>query len=322
VSDVRDHELATALDSPPPGDAVLKSYRYLRITLVALLVGVAAAVGYQTWRQGFHLLSSVSAYYYTPAQAIFVGCLIGMAACMIALKGTTGPEDLFLNLGGIFAAVVAVVPTSRGQDYEAAVRACRAGAGPLLTDKASSNLDCPTVQALADATRANVENNMFALLFLGLLGLVATALFALKAKTLNDRDGIDWRGFGAVTALLIAIAFTFWAAREWFVGHAHFIAAVGLFACVVVVTVENIFRHQAEKSGTEGTPRSVGVLIRPTHTDDGYIWVARLMLPATAIVAGLWIAHVITLFWLEIFVAGYFAAFWTTQTIERLGKER
>jgi hypothetical protein len=110
--------------------------------MVCLLLGLGVAVGYQTWRQGCHLLSSVSAYYYTPAQAIFVGALIGLGACMIALKGTRPVEEIFLNLGGRFAAVVAIVPTSRGSDFRTAVAACRA-AGPLLTEKASSGPDCP-----------------------------------------------------------------------------------------------------------------------------------------------------------------------------------
>ena len=74
-----------------------------------------------------------SAYYYTPAQAIFVGALIGLAACMIALKGTTPVEDVFLNLGGVFAAVVAIVPTARDADYQAAVRACQDAVGELAS---------------------------------------------------------------------------------------------------------------------------------------------------------------------------------------------
>jgi hypothetical protein len=36
-------------------------------------------------------------------------------------------EEVFLNLGGMFAAAVAIVPTSRGEDYETAVRACDQG---------------------------------------------------------------------------------------------------------------------------------------------------------------------------------------------------
>src|ERR1700754_2253801 len=73
------------------------SYLYLRTAIVLLLVGLAAAVFYQYWQQGGPLLASVSAYYYTPAQVIFVGSLIGLGACMVALKGMTVVEDVFLN---------------------------------------------------------------------------------------------------------------------------------------------------------------------------------------------------------------------------------
>jgi hypothetical protein len=73
-------------DQQQDGDAIKKSYRYLRLAMVGLLLCVAAAVLYQSWRQG-DLLGSVSAYYYTPAQAFFVGGLIGLGACMIALRG-------------------------------------------------------------------------------------------------------------------------------------------------------------------------------------------------------------------------------------------
>jgi hypothetical protein len=118
------------------------SYRYLRIAMVGLLLALAAAVFYQSSQQD-SFLASVSAYYYTPAQAAFVGALIGLGASMIALQGMTPPEDMFLNLGGIFAIVVAIVPTGRGADFDTAVRACRESGGTLLTHLASKNLDCP-----------------------------------------------------------------------------------------------------------------------------------------------------------------------------------
>ena len=171
-------------------DTLAKSYRYLRLAMVGLLACLAAAVGYQSWRQG-DLLGSVSAYYYTPAQAFFVGGLIGLGACMIALKGTTPVEDLFLNLGGVFAAIVALVPTGRDADYRAAVRACREAGTPLLTQKASTGrLDCPTVQVLEATTKANVDNNLAALLFVGAIVLVAAFVVARKDGPLKrEADG-------------------------------------------------------------------------------------------------------------------------------------
>ena len=53
------------------------SYQYLRTAMVALLIGLAVAVFYESALQEF-FLASVSAYYYTPAQAICVCALIGL----------------------------------------------------------------------------------------------------------------------------------------------------------------------------------------------------------------------------------------------------
>jgi hypothetical protein len=58
-------------------DVWMKTYRYLRIAMALLLIALATAVFYQSKRQG-SLLASVSACYYTPAQSIFVGALIGL----------------------------------------------------------------------------------------------------------------------------------------------------------------------------------------------------------------------------------------------------
>jgi hypothetical protein len=183
-------------------DIVAKSYRYLRLAMVGLLLCLAAAVGYQSVRQGWPPLGSVSAYYYTPAQAFFVAGLVGLGACMIALKGTTPIEDLFLNLGGVFAAIVALVPTGRDTDYRAAVRACKEAGTPVLTQKASTGrLDCPTVQALEATAKANVDNNLVALLIVGAIVLIATFVIAQKARPLRPHADGDAgrRPLGEVT---------------------------------------------------------------------------------------------------------------------------
>jgi hypothetical protein len=307
----------SAAATPSPDDTWVKSYRYLRTAMVGLLIALGVSVGYQTWRQGFDLLGSVSAYYYTPAQAIFVGALVGIAACMIALKGTTPVEDVFLNLGGMFAAVVAIVPTSRGEDYESTLRECSQAATPVLTHVAATKVDCPSLQALEAATRANVENNMFALLVLGVLGILATVLFALR-----DRRGSGTKALGIAAAVLVyaAGAFAYFRSIAWFVHNAHYLAAGGLVLCIFVVAVVNARRHQTTRDGVAQAPGTVGVLLSPRH-HDWYAWIARAMLIATVGGALLWYFEVITLFWLEIAVAALFALFWTVQTIEQLGDE-
>ncbi len=302
-------------------DVQVKSYRYLRTAMVGLLIALAAAVFYQLWRQRFHVLSSVSAYYYTPAQAMFVGGLIGLGACMIALRGATGFEDVGLNLGGMFAAVVAVVPTSRGADFESAMRACQQTNTPLLTRQGSGGFDCPTVQALIAATKANVQNNVAALLVVGFLGLVATVLFAYSdAKAGRPRrfGVLFWWGLGA-SFVLWALGFVgMLVSLDWFVHHAHFIAAIGFFVCIVAVAVANAVRRQRpdinEHSGmrlTLGAARDV--LTRRPHL---YTWFVWAMLGVAGVGVALFFAGVITLFWVEISVALLFALFWITQTVE------
>jgi hypothetical protein len=285
-------------------------YPSVRIAIIGLLVGLGVAVLYQTGRQGWHLLDSVSAYYYTPAQAIFVGALIGLAACMIVLRGTNHVEEVFLNIGGMFAAVVAIVPGTRGRDFETAVRACAHTGSPPLTHRASPTLDCPTVEALAKAARDNIENNMTALLVVGVLGLVATVLLVLRYR----RAGAPSQGprpirWGFVLALLVwaAGAVAFWGYLDWFIDHAHYVAAGGLFVCIVVVALANAFRRQGR--------------IAPTRRDP-YGWLGLLMVGVGLVMGILVLMHVVSLFWLETSVAFLFLVFWTVQTIEQLPPRR
>ncbi|MFF0372338.1 hypothetical protein [Micromonospora sp. NPDC005087] len=287
-------------------DVEVKSYRYLRTAMVALLLGLGAAVMYHSLQAGA-FLASVSAYYYTPAQAIFVGALIALGACMIALKGTNEVEDVFLNLGGMFAAVVAIVPTSRGSDYRTAVRACEQADSPALEE-----LDCPTVRTLAEATKANVENSTVALLFVGALALLAAILFySLKDRRTPGAKFPRW-AYAAALVVYGGSAGAFAASRAWFIDNAHYIAAVGLLACIIVVAVANALRRD---QGRQETLNAVpGALAR---SRDFYAWFARILLGAAAVGTLLWLVDWISLFLLEIVVAAFFAVFWMVQTIER-----
>jgi hypothetical protein len=303
-------------------DTWVKSYTYLRTAMVLLLFGLGVAVFYQTGRQWL-FLASVSAYYYTPAQGIFVGALVGLGVCMVALRGTTDAEDVFLNLGGMFAAVVAIVPTSRGSDYESAVRACEQNAEPLLTQKASTGMKCPDVMALADATRANVQNNMVALLTLGLLGLLATLLFARRDRRPQPgraRTGARlWVTVGFATAAVVWAAglLTLLTAVKSFIHYAHYVAAFGLLLCILVVAAVNARRHEKNQPPTAAAAPALQTMSAAVARYR-YRWIAFAMLTVAVLGIGLLMLDVITLFWLEIAVAFLFALFWFVQTVEQL----
>jgi hypothetical protein len=305
----------------------VKSYTYLRVAIVGLLVALGAAVFYQSAKQG-SFLASVSAYYYTPAQAIFVGALIGMGTAMIALRGRSAAEEIFLNLGGVFAAVVAIVPTSRGTDYRTAVDACRDQATTLVTGLASGGADCPTVLALEEATRANVQNNVLALLVVGLLSLAATCFFGRRDRVLNDR----WFRIGFVTAALVWTlgAFSFVVGLGLLIAWGHYVAAVLLLLCILAVAVANATRRRtAEESGDgaglDGAPDTSTVgsaMFRQPQRLDRYAWLAWVMLVGTVLGIVLWVVGLLSLFWLEIAAALLFAVFWAVQTIEQLPPRR
>ena len=282
--------------------------------MVGVLVALGVAVVYQSVQQGT-LLASISAYYYTPAQAIFVGALIGLGVAMIALRGTTDFEDVVLNLGGMLAPVIAVVPTSRGEDFRAAVRVCRTADVSVLTDRATTALDCPPVRSLTAATKANVENNMVALFVAGGLALVVTLLFAwVERKTDMSSPGLSRKllwGFGLAAALYLLGLVAFWVGTDGFIDNAHYYAAAGLFMAIVVIVVANAVRKN------EAADRPVGVSDLARREGRWYLYLAVIMVVAAGVLSWLVLTRVVTLFWLEAVLIALFAVFWVAQTWEQ-----
>jgi len=91
--------------------SVEKTYRALRYGLgvMALLLPVALAVGGAF--KGVSLQASLSAYYHTSLRDVFVGVLFGAGAGLLLYKGFRWDEDWALNFAGVFAVLVALVPT-------------------------------------------------------------------------------------------------------------------------------------------------------------------------------------------------------------------
>ena len=96
---------------PRPAVAAVKTYRYLRLAMVAMVLGLAVAVGHEVLRvEGNCWQTSLSGYYYTPVQNLFVGALVAIGVCLVSLKGNTDSEDVLLNFAGLCAPFVALVP--------------------------------------------------------------------------------------------------------------------------------------------------------------------------------------------------------------------
>jgi len=267
--------------------SVLSTYRYLRVAMVLLVLLLSAAVVLQIfgadpdcWQR------SVSAYYYTPARAVFVASLCAIGACLVVYRGNTDAEDVALNASGLLAFVVAFVPTQVDDTCPA------------------SNVPTP---AELDAA---VTNNVWALI-VGGAALTAVSWF-LRVRTAPDERGGSLSVWPLVASSVgvgvLPFVFVRWhdAVRD----HGHDVAAIALFAGIVVVVAMNALGLAAQSDG--GTPVARRVANR--YTVVGVAMVGTFV--------GVLVAHWAVpsflqwLFWLEALLIAEFAAYWVLQTVE------
>jgi hypothetical protein len=261
-----------------------KTYRYLRVAVVAMAVLLGVSVGIEIVFGPRGILDSISAYYYTPVRGVFVGALIAVGLGLVAIKGREGWEDSMLNLAGMLAPLVALVPT------------------PISIPVAGFEVERRTVPAeLVPA----VENNVAALLVLGVVGLV------FAAATVQDGPyrSAHLRGVAGAGVLLVGLAVWFGVGRESFLEYGHYAAAVPMFGLIVGVAVVNA-RHT--RSGAVMSRLAAATYRR------AYAAIAAAM-GATIVVGVVFFAlgsELPWLFWVEVVLLTLFAAFWVFQTAE------
>jgi hypothetical protein len=271
-----------------PKDASTKTYQYLRIGMVGMvgLLVISLTIEYvraECFQQ------SISAYYFTPVRAIFVGGLMAIGAALIFISGRTLAEDVLLSIAGFFAPVVAIIPTTD-------VGEC------FSTDPPAD----PIINGdLAPWVVAGIRNNVPALLVMGVIGLVVVALLPLVTENKNT-----WTAFRdsaastkvALGVIALVLLVGFWAYNYWdgFFDHAHGYAAIAMFGFLALAVASNAWEdwRDGQKS-----------------------WFWTYLLIALAMpVAGLvvWLAndgwdHAVLV--LEAVEIGLFVAFWGLQTV-------
>ena len=255
----------------------IKTFNYLRVAIVALVVGLFSAVGYEWVVAPDHCFQeSISAYYYTPVRGYFVAALLGIGVCLFCLKGSTDIEDGLLNLAGMFAPVVALVPTpSRGE--------------------------CASVLGSKADLSEQVANNVFALILVGSIGLIVIAVQTVRRFAhipLHAR-----MGYAAAAAVWIAIGLVFALDLESFVGNAHYAAAVPMFVCIVAVVFVNAFAYEKKTEAASARNRYAAV---------GLTMILTSALIGLCAILG-WNHAVIAI---EVDLILLFAVFWVVQTKE------
>lgn len=276
-------------------DFILSSYRYLRLAIIVLLSGLFAALAFQQLVSGC-IESSISAYYYSPVHALFIGALVATGAAMIALKGRTTVEDTFFNVAGFLAPVVALVPTTRQ---------------PKL---------CDTTRDALNLNRDDlVPNSLFALLVAALVIVGVTIGVAMRKQVLKERVSDVRRALKtAVVPSLVYVAagvITVFGAGKPLYTFLHFGSAVGLFVAIYLAIFSLLSKrvhgalHRAltwEKP-TEDYKKPVKPYL------GWYTAILYATAPAAALAA---ISGSNRVFWLEVVGVTSFAVFWGVQTFE------
>ena len=263
-------------------DAV-KTYRYVRLAMIALVLGLAAAVVVERLKVDPGCFQhSISAYYYTPVRGMFVGGLIAIGVCLVTLKGNNDAEDALLNLAGMLAPVVALVPTP-------SMGSCSSSPG-----------------AGGDRT-ANVFNNMTSLFVIGAFGLAATAWLLWKDPT-RPRSSVV--GFALGVVLWLAAVGVFAWCRDFFLRNAHYAAAITMFAAIVGVVALNALGFHRKQLAAGEAPRH--------PLTNRYAVIAGAMVVAVGAI-GVWDLTVgwdHAVLWIEGTLITLFATFWVLQTEE------
>jgi hypothetical protein len=263
---------------PPAGHSIdaVKTWHYLRLSMVALVLGLAAAVLYEH-AQAHCWQTSISAYWYTPARGYFVGMLIGMSVCMICLRGSGEAEDILLNFAGMFAPVVALVPTAP-----------------------EKQMPCMQIQSALQERPASIANNGTALFAVGGVAIVLVLVISHR----NRMTGYEARAAIGAFALWLAALLVFVFARDAFDDVAHLTAASAMFFCIIVVACIN---------ARETKPHRRFVNYRNAYMATAVGMVASVAATAIFALAGGWSHLTIGI---EVALIVLFAIFWVLQTIE------
>lgn len=109
------------MDLKPAGtlqEHMLWTYYGLRVALTIIGFGLPIALVVAGVVQGTWLEPSISAYYYTPSvfgafatRDIFVGGLVAAGFCLYLYKGFSDRENIALNIAGVCAALVGLLPS-------------------------------------------------------------------------------------------------------------------------------------------------------------------------------------------------------------------
>ena len=263
----------------------LDTYRYLRGGMVITIVMLAAAVFGERWTATCWE-ASISAYYFTTAHGIFIAALCALGAQLIVYKGSSDTEDVLLNLAGVLAFIVAMVPTARS------IKPC-------------GMHDLPKYEL-----QHGITNNVRAVIIALVAAQIVLWLLHRRAGTKASKSVLGtvslWITWAVIALFVLALVFF----RARFDSNAHGAAAAIMFLAIIVTVCATAFivKHQ----DTRKSPHWRGYY-------RAYQMIAVGMILTLAVVVVLHFAVSNWSHWVivvETLLIGEFAAYWVIQTIE------
>lgn len=260
-------------------DTAIRSYRYLRLALVIIVLSLGVSLLLERWHAGCWS-TSISASFYTPVRSVFVGGLVAIGVCLITIKGRTDAEDILLNIAGMLAPIVAFVPTSPPRTV------------------------CSSVPHLVTDARPFIDNNLLSLAIGGMLAMGVAYVSARRHGPVNMSVSVANRiGFGVALAIIVSGLVWYIVARDNFVTYAHGYAALVLFIAIGIVVWINRRRSRPKFA------RLYGLIA-------GFMVLSAVAVGIGTAVADEWNHSTL---WIEALEIGAFAVFWTLQTFEHWG---
>jgi hypothetical protein len=267
-------------------DVALDTYRYLRGGIPVMLVMLGAALIFERshatcWQ------TSISAYYFTSAHAVFIAALCAIGTLLIVYKGSNDTEDVLLNLAGVLAFVVAFVPTSRP------VLLCgdSAGAVGAVTD------DVPT-------------RNVWALVIALVAARMASWWMYRRTRTGRSRSPLGTVALWVQRGVLAIGLITLILIPAWIVANAHGVAAVTMFIAFILTVLINAFL-----AGRQDADRCPHLQLYRR------VYQAISILMALTLIAAVTVHLVLdgfnhTVLVVEVALILEFGAYWVIQTVE------
>jgi hypothetical protein len=296
---------APTTSTPPIPVMARRTYTALRLGSVAVIAVLTTAILLSIDPAGDCLQRSISAYYYTGVQSVFVGTLITLGFVMIVLWGKTPFEDGMLNIAGMLAPVVAFVPTGDADNCG-------------VIDAFGNRVKKVDTPEAIDARHQAILNNVQAYLIVLSVSVVVIFIFGTIAqsrgkKWLTEHPVAYWGPW----LMAVAITVTGWVlmaedGHDKLFNGAHELSATFMFIFIgmAVLTVAN-----QKRTGTHEIPQQP----QPGRAIT-YALIAALMLAGAIVlvfVPGSEFFESHRTLWLEAWEILWLAVFWGLQTWDR-----